>query len=334
MRTRFKPRAWGVALWSVLALAQLCAGQAWVPERGEGEFSVIYQNVYTGDHYFADGQRVNLGRSRVVGLIESVDFGLTDRLAISAALPIMAGKYSGSFPHLLPIDNGNYHGGAGDFHLTARYALRERPLSVTPFVSISLPPVGYQYFAQSAIGTNMWEFALGVNAGRRLDPWLPKAYFQARYAYAITQNVSMPSYHLDVRPNRSRFDADLGYSLSRRIVVRGLVSSQIVQGGFSDTSIPPSTPGDELWHHHDQITALNYVSAGAGVTLSLTKSVDTFATFQRSVWLRNGPALDAGITVGMSWSFRAPWARKPMMFGAAPAASNWRAKLNEVKLCH
>ena len=119
-----------------------------------------------------------------------------------------------TFPHTLPIDNGNYHGGVGDFHLAVRYQLREHPLTITPFIAVSFPTVPYQHFAHSAIGSDMWEVGLGFSAGRRLDPWLPHAYLQTRYTFVITQRETIRSYNLRVRPNHSRMDAELGYFLA------------------------------------------------------------------------------------------------------------------------
>jgi hypothetical protein len=332
-------------LWTSPILTIFCwlaaipaAAQAWVPERGEGEFSVAYQNVYTRDHLDANGAPFDVGKIRVVALIESFDLGLTDKLAVTTTVPLVAGKYNGSFPHQLPIDNGDYHGGVGDMRLALRYQLRARPVTLTPVLSVSFPTVPYQHFAHSAIGSDMWEVSLGVNAGRRLDPWLPKAYVQARYAYVVTQNVSVPSFHYSVRPNRSRIDAELGYFLTRRLAVRGLASSQVTHGGLDASAFPPpsQTLSNDLWRHHDQISAIHYLNAGVGVSYSVNRNVDSFVAFEKTAWGENGHALNAGISAGVTWAFEMPWARRQSyeQLAAEQDSMSWHSKPTEVKLCH
>jgi hypothetical protein len=313
---------WALLAGAVLLLSSLAAAQAWVPERGEGEYSVIYQNLYTGDHLTAFGQPLALGHSRVIGVIQAVDFGLTDKWAVSSAFPIMAGKYSGAFPHMLPIDNGNYHGGVGDMSTTLRYRLREKPLALTPFISLAIPPHGYEYFAQSAIGSDIWQLTLGLNAGRRLDPVLRNGYFQARYGYTIAEKTTISSPRIALRPNRSRADAELGYFVTRRLTVRALMSSQIVHGALDDTSFPPpiQDPNSAFWRHHDLLVGMDYVNAGAGMSFAVSDAWNVFASWEKTAWIRNGPALTAGISAGMSWTFRTPWARKPTLFGGTGAA--------------
>ena len=323
-----------LCLVAVVAFASAAAGQAWVPNKGEGDFSVIYQNVYTRDHLDQNGKPFDVGRIRVLGLVQAIDFGLTDKLAISASVPIVSGKYDGNYPHLLPIDNGNYHGGGGDFHLAARYQWRERPLTITPFIGVSFPAFAYQHFAHSAIGSDMWEVGLGFSAGRRLDPWIPNAYFQTRYTFVITQQDTIRSYNLSVRPNHSRMDGEVGYFLTPRLSVRALASAQVTHSGLDTSDFPPSIQleSNELWRHHDQISAIHYLNAGAGVSLSVTKSLDAFVTFEKNAWGENGHALNAGITAGMSWSFRTPWSHPRDTY--VQQSANWRSKPTDIKLCH
>jgi hypothetical protein len=325
---------WVPAPCLAVILSSVCAAQAWVPNKGEGEFSVVYQNIYTHDHLDKDSRPFDAGHVRVLAVVQSVDFGLTDKLAVSAALPVESGKYDGNFPHTLPIDNGNYHGGVGDFHLAVRYQLREHPLTITPFIAVSFPTVPYQHFAHSAIGSDMWEVGLGFSAGRRLDPWLPHAYLQTRYTFVITQRETIRSYNLRVRPNHSRMDAELGYFLTRRWSVRGLASAQVTHSGLDTSDFPPSIQlaTNELWRHHDQISAMHYLNAGVGVDVSMTRSLDAFVTFEKTAWGENTHALNAGITAGVSWSFRTPWSRAKTTY--AQQATNWRSKPTEVKLCH
>ena len=48
----------------LLLVTSVCApglayGQAWTPLRGEGDYSVVFQDLYTRDHLLQDGSRID-----------------------------------------------------------------------------------------------------------------------------------------------------------------------------------------------------------------------------------------------------------------------------------
>jgi hypothetical protein len=309
----------------LVAMAAMCSGQAWVPAKGEGEVSVTYQNLYTHDHFNGDGGRFNAGRIRLQGLVQTVDFGITDKLAVTSTLPAFVGKYNGALPHKVPIDNGNYHGSLQNFSFMARYMAVERHVVLTPFVAFATPVWGYEHFAHSAIGMQMNELSLGFNAARRLDPHLPNGYVQLRYAYVATEKI------LNFRPNKSRVDTEFGYFLTPRLAVRALASSQVTHSGLDFPKDFPSRTG-VLWSHHDQISAVSYLTLGGGISFSATKSMDVFAAAATAVWGLNGHALNTGLSFGASWSFHMPWARPPIAW--FQGGEHWKMKPNEMKPCH
>src|SRR5947209_2625156 len=101
MTTHAKIRI-GLAVWIVsigIVAVRPCFGQAWVPAKGEGEVVLVYQNLYTHDHLSYNGARSDNGHIRLVGLVQTVDFGVTDKLALTASFPEFKGKYNGAFPH-------------------------------------------------------------------------------------------------------------------------------------------------------------------------------------------------------------------------------------------
>ncbi len=273
------------------------SAQAWTPRQGEGEVSLVYQDLFTREHLFGDGSRIDIGHIRLLGLITSVDFGATDKLAISASLPVGVGKYNGAFPHQLPIDNGNYHGTVQDFRASVRYQVRRGEFVLTPFVGTTWPSHQYEDFAHSAIGSHMRELVFGTNVGRRLGGRLSKAYFQARYGFVISEKFA------GVRPNRSRIDGELGYFVTPRLGVRALLNSQFTHGGLDYPQDFPSRT-DERWRHHDQISRIDLIDVGGGFSFSLTDRWDIFSSLVTTTWGRNGHALASGLTIGISRSFR------------------------------
>jgi hypothetical protein len=298
-----------------LAVAPLLApranAQAWVPEKGTGDISVAYQNFYTAEHSLGDGSRVNSGKVRVNGMVQALDFGLTDKLALSVSLPYGWGKYAGPVPHQLPIDDGNYHGTAQDWNLSLRYNVRTRPLQVTPFFRIVIPSHHYEHFAHSAVGSQLHEAQFGVAVGRRLSPFLLNAYFQARYSFSFTAERLA-----SVRPLRSRFDGEFGYLLTRRLAVRGLLLTLFSHNGYNfPQDYPPAlrVPSNERWVHHDQVSQVNSVNVGGGVSFELAPNWSLYSSVIRTAWQTNGHVVASGLTIGMSWSFRTRLADRSQM---------------------
>jgi hypothetical protein len=293
--------------------------QAWTPPRGEGYVSLTFGDMFVKDHFLSSGERVDLGHIRTIGLAQAIEYGITDRLGASLSLPVMASKYNGLQPHQFPIDNGNYHGGTQDFRIGLRYNVRRRPVMLTPFVTVVIPSRDYTFFAHSAVGTHQPELDLGLAVGGRFERWLPNAYYQAAYSYGIVGVVD------GVRPNRSHMSLEGGYFVGRHLVLRALADSQLTQGGFNlpqdfpELDHPPPVV-DEHFFHHDQSGNINSLNLGGGIDVALGRRWDVFAALTTSVWGESGHAMRTGLSLGISWSFRTPWAR-PTHADIAPTTS-------------
>ena len=301
-----------VLLAAVTFGATVVLGQAWVPPKGEGETALSYQNLFNQYHFNSDGTRHDYGQVRAFRVIEEIDYGVTDKFAVNVSLPYGFGKYHGRYPHQLPIDSGDYHGALQDFRAGFRYNVVKRPVQFTPFMAIVFPSHHYEHFGHSAVGIDMWEVQMGMSLGRSLAPVLPRGYFQLSYGYSIVQRV------LRMRPNRSRMDTEFGYFLTRRLSLQAIAASQIVHNGLDfPQDFPVRLPTNVTWRHHDQILAINFLNMGGGIAYSVTRKWQVYSSLLTSVWGQNGHALKTGFSVGMSWTFRAPWARPPV----EPAAS-------------
>jgi hypothetical protein len=45
-----------------------CFGQAWTPPKGEGEYAMVFQDLYTTKHTLSDSSRVDAGHVTLLGL--------------------------------------------------------------------------------------------------------------------------------------------------------------------------------------------------------------------------------------------------------------------------
>ena len=286
------------------------SAQAWLSPKGEGTVSLSYQNISVHDHAYANVGDVDIGHVLSHAITVDADYSLTNRLAVRIGLPYVAGKYNGPSPHQLPIDGGDYHPTFQDFTIDLRYNLTKRPVLLTPFFRAVIPSHNYEYFAHSAVGRDLREYQTGVNIGRRLNPILPKAYFQARYAFAFVEKV------LNVSPNRSNAEFQIGYFVKPRFSLFGAGQWMHVHQGVDLLfGVPRAGLTAEEFPHHDQISKASLLDLGGGSAYSLSSSWEMFASWARSVTGQNGHLHAGVITVGVSRSFGTRFATERASLG-------------------
>jgi hypothetical protein len=286
---------------SAFFLASCALAQAWLAPKGEASFGVAYQNIYTRDHLFSEGEKFDGGRIRMNMAVFGLGYSFTDRLAASASVPYVSARYDGTAPHSSAVDNGDYHSGFTDLRLDLRYNLWRGPAMVTPFVSAIIPTRDYPTFAHAALSSGLKQYLVGVSMGRRLDPILEAGFAQLRYSYAFVEKV------LGVSHDRSNVDLEIGYFLTQSLGVSALGSYQKTHGGLD---LPlPGTPASAAFRqtpyfvHHDQLARSDYLNVGGIVSYALTGTVDVFASYQSTVWGRNIHAVQPGLAFGLSWGF-------------------------------
>ncbi len=285
--------------------------QAWLPPKGEGSFSFAYNNAFSRDHVNFRGNRFDVGHTEWHNLTQYVEYGLTDKIALDLSLPLTYSIYRGKAPHpnVNHTDDGNYHGSFSDFRFNVRYNLRRHPLVITPFIGTTLPSHNYETWAHSAIGTDVRGVAFGVDVGRVLDPVLPRAFFQAQASYAVVEHIA------GYRPNRSQFNGELGYFVTRRLALTALQNLTVTYSGClfpggSGTKDDCLGVSRERTTNHDRIFKGNFLNLGGGFSLALSDSWGLFGSAQTTVWGRNGHALNHGFVFGFSRTFRT-WRARP-----------------------
>lgn len=320
-----RPRGWerrGCALLSAFGFALILPAsvdaQAWVSPQGEGSVSVLYQHIYDQDHLFSDGSRSDVGHIRAHNLIVDIDYGLTDRVSLSASLPFVASKYNGLRPHRLEdgptVDDGTYQRGLQDVRFDVRYNAVELPVSITPFAALNVPSHDYEFFAHSAIGLNLKEVQLGLYAGTVRAPF----YVQGRYSFGVFDRV------IGRRRNRSNIDAEVGWLVSPRLRVFAFELGQISHGGIELVrDLFPRNLTAEEFHHHDQLARANILDVGGGAALALTPSMSVVGSVLRTVTGVNTHADTYGLSVAASWTFGGRGQRR---HGSESARSSARAQ--------
>ena len=287
--------------------------QAWLPAQGEGAVSFIYQNMFDKYHQFPGIGKVDSGPTTSRSTLIDVTYGLTDKVAISFAIPWVSAKYVGPSPHPLadvsgsvpvfygkqPLDDGTFHGTWQDMRVDVRYNVMKKGLVLTPFIGTSAPSHDYVTLAHAAPGQHLKQLQMGVSVAKMLDKAVPGLFVQGSYAYGITQKM------LDIGHNRSNADLEVGYFVTPKLRFMALAAGQLSHGGIDMVANPRANLPPLQFLHHDQITRINFLNLGGGAAYSLTEKIDVFASMVRTVAGRNGHLIDHGLNMGMTWSFTA-----------------------------
>src|SRR5712692_8187121 len=96
-----------LAIGAALALSpSRIAAQAFTAPAGIGSMTVGWQYVDNTGHRFSDGYLLARGQSVTMVMFFDLDYGVTDRLSLSAGIPYVFAKYTGAMPppSRLPID--------------------------------------------------------------------------------------------------------------------------------------------------------------------------------------------------------------------------------------
>jgi hypothetical protein len=296
-------------VFSVFAVPCWIYAQAWLNPRDQGTVSVLYQYGFDRYHVMSGGEEVDRGHTSLQALMLDVDYSLTDRLAVRMAVPFILGKYNGGEPHLrvrgqpgtvVAIDDGRYHGGLQDFRFDIRYNVSRQKLMVTPFFQAGVPSNDYATLGHGAVGTNQREYRMGVNLGRQMNPWLPKAFLQGRYAFGMVQQIA------NVAPKRSYAELQLGYVVTRRLSLQAsMVWAHSHNGIDFVNSVFPANLTDAQYQNHDRISRVNLLDVGGSASFGVTRKTSLFVGWGRSITGANTHLRGIVLTAGVTRSFTA-----------------------------
>ena len=290
-------RTIAILLWPAYA-----AGQAFTPPSHVGSVTAAWQLVDNTGHILTDGRLLPAGQSVTTSVLVEVDYGVTERFAATAAVPLVFAKYTGGLPPFsgLELDACRcWHQSFQDLSIAGRYRFGDEFWALTPQVRYVRPTHDYPYRGEAVIGPNLQQLLLGINGAWRLTA-LPKASIQAGYTYAIVEAAD------GVHPNRSNLAMSAGYALTRSLYVHGGALYQKNHDGI--TAFEVGTVSSELRAQGDRLLKMRYWHATAGVSYS-AGFADLFFAMEPYVWGRDthdGIAYTAGATWYFDFSKRRP----------------------------
>src|SRR5262245_10575334 len=282
-----------------VAGAGIAQGQAWVPAQGEGSVSLTYQNYDVAGHFDVFGHKNNNGGTHSQALVTELDYGVTDALGLTVALPFIASKYTGPPVYFVgghethpgPLDDGDYHAAVQDLRIEVRRLFWAKSIAIAPFGGISLPTHEYETVGEAVPGRHRRDYQVGASAGTDLGHAVGDAYVQVRYAYGTMQRID------DIPFTRSNIDVEAGKETAGWLVFRGLMNWQIRHQG------PTLDRLADDWVDHDRFIAPSFLNVGGGASVSVTHSADVYVVYVATVAGSNGAHRGRLIAAGTTWGF-------------------------------
>lgn len=297
--------------------------QAWVPGKGQGSIELLYEQKQTTALTNADGSSVAFGKviDRTAHL--NIDYGLSDRWAISFGLPFESNRFTGNDPHdprVFPfpnsqrfLDDGRYHAGWSDWSVGLRYQWRTRLALVTPFIAYTQPSHTYTFFAHSALGTDQKALQVGVYLGQWFPPPWQNLFWEVGLAYTFEQSTK------DLDPIANRFLADdrtvdhstirlkLGYNITPRLVGHASIEHVNSYGNgvnaVQSFANPDGSPNFNNIFYHDALLLMRTTTASIGLDYQLSERYALSFDVSRTLTAANAHSYDYDANLGISRSF-------------------------------
>jgi hypothetical protein len=301
----FRHRRSIAALVAVLAAPASAAAQTFTPPPRVGSVTVAWQWIDNTGHILTDGTFFPRGQSVTSSVLAELDYGITERLAATVALPFVFAKYTGQLPPFSGLEHDAcrcWHQSFQDFSIAGRYRLGDEFWALTPQVRVIIPSHDYPYRGEAVVGPKLNQVLLGVSGAWRLAPALPKASIQAGYTFAFVEKVAQ-----DLGPNRSHVSTSFGYALTRSMYVHGGAVYQKTHDGltaFEAAVAPPELRALGI----DRLLKMRYWHLTGGLSFS-TGFADLFFSVEPYVWGRDthdGIAYNVGSTWYFDFSRPAP----------------------------
>lgn len=281
---------------AILFLAAAAFPQPWTPPAGHGTLWLGGQTQRTDAHIIFDGTKVHNVETRSNTATFGLDYGLTDRLALSLSLPYVSSRLKSGEVHPGAIaDDGDAHAFVTDFVMQLRYKAIDSRVVVTPLLGVVLPTRDYPTIGHAAHGRGVNEYSAGLDIGHNATAISPYLFVSGSYVYSYVERLDE---HVTV--DRSNADLQLAYLLSSRVTARVTTTWQNTHGGLNY----PLKPSDaaEHFHHHDQLGRVNFWRVATGLSYAMTSTVELVGGWSTSLAGENSHAFRSW-SAGVAWTF-------------------------------
>jgi hypothetical protein len=266
-----------------------------VPPAGNGSVGVLFQHVDHTGHFLADGYLLPGYESVSRAALLSIDYAITDRWSATAAVAYVGAKYTGAEPSFFGVERDEcrcWNTDWQDASLTVRYNIFNGAFALTPSIAYGAPTNDYPFLGEAAVGRNLTELRLAIDAGGRLDPISPRLSLSGYYSYAFVEEV------IGIDTDRSNALISIAYQLHPRLSGSADFYWQRTHGGLrSDEFVT-----DEQWAQYDRILRDNSFHVGATLAYSFRRwdVYGSYIEFVDGTDTHDGRAF----SIGVGWPFQ------------------------------
>jgi hypothetical protein len=255
-----------------------------------------WQWIDNTGHLLTDGTFFPRGQSVTTSMLAEVDYGLTERLAATVAVPFVFAKYTGDLPPFSGLAHDAcrcWNSSFQDLAFGARYRFGDEFWALTPHARLIIPSHDYTYQGEAVVGPNMVQGQFGISGAWRLVA-LPKASLQAGYNFAFVEKATE-----DLRSNRSNITMSFGYALTRAFFVHGGALYTKTHGGLTAFEVGSAPPDERA--QADRLLKMRYWHLTGGISYSASFA-DLFFAIEPYVWGRDTHD-GVAYTLGSTWYF-------------------------------
>ena len=155
MTAALRPFARAIAL---LVIPVPAAAQAFTPPARVGSITSAWQWVDNTGHIGTDGTLFPVGQSVTTSLLAEIDYGMTERFAMTASVPFVFAKYTGKNPPVSGLERDAcrcWHESFQDLSLSGRYRFGDEFWALTPQLRYVQPTHDYPYHGEAVVGPNL-----------------------------------------------------------------------------------------------------------------------------------------------------------------------------------
>jgi hypothetical protein len=297
--------AFTICIGTIAAMATDAHAQAWVPDKGGLGVSLDY-NFFTSSKVVTDtdlefddagstGHQITLG----------AEYAPIDKLGITASLPVVMLKYTGSDAFVHPgggeYDDGDFHTTLTDLRAGARYQVLAEPLAIAPHLAFSIPVADYETVGNTVAGRHLKMAHIGASFGYIIGV---ATYLHFSYEFTLAEKYDRTADTEKYTQNRSDFAFTAGTKvLDYRLDLHLGANYRMGHGGvnFSEFEAGELTMDEALYH--DAILDEHVMLVGGGVGYDLTNTLT--ATLDVRVFLAalSQNTLNASVVaLGFSWT--------------------------------
>lgn len=270
--------------------------QAWTPPAGQGTTWLSAQTLHTDAHLSFRGARNPNVDVRANTATLGVDYGLTDRLALSLSAPYVSSRLKAGTPHVgSSIDDYQTHGTLSDLRVELRYKVLDSAVVFTPTVAAIRPLRNYPTLGHSAAGRGLNEYSAGFEIGHNAVTISPSLFFSGGYTYSYVERISD-----DVTVDRSNANLQVAYFVTPRLSLRTTAMWQETHGGL-DFPLSPQHAAEHS-QDHDALEGANFWRGAGAIGFALTPTVELFGSWSTLIKGVNTHAFSSW-GAGIAWTF-------------------------------